>query len=119
MTNSRLTDPEVLEWRFPVVLESFAVRGGSGGAGRWRGGDGTVRRLRFGERMTAAILSNHRRVPPFGLNGGAPGAPGRNTVERADGRVETLAHAATTTVDDGDAIVIETPGGGGFGAPEG
>ena len=117
MTNSRLTDPEVLEWRFPVVLESFAVRAGSGGAGRWRGGDGTVRRLRFGERMTAAILSNHRRVPPFGLDGGAPGAPGRNAVERADGRVETLAHAATTTVEAGDAIVIETPGGGGFGAP--
>ena len=117
MTNSRLTDPEVLEWRFPVVLESFAVRRGSGGAGRFRGGDGTVRRLRFLEPMTAAILSNHRRVPPFGLAGGAPGAPGHNRVERADGTVDTLPHAATAMVAAGDAIVIETPGGGGYGAP--
>ena len=118
MTNSRLTDPEVLEWRFPVVLERFAIRRGSGGAGRWRGGDGVARRLRFREAMTVAVLSNHRRSPPFGLAGGAPGAAGRNRAVRADGRVETLAHAATTTVAPGDAIEIETPGGGGYGAPE-
>ena len=119
MTNSRLTDPEVLEWRFPVVLESFAVRAGSGGAGRWRGGDGAVRRLRFLEPMTAAILSNNRRAGPFGLAGGAPGAPGRNAVVRSGGRVETLAHADTTEVAAGDVLVVETPGGGGWGIPGG
>ena len=119
MTNSRLTDPEVLEWRFPVVLESFAVRAGSGGAGRWRGGDGAVRRLRFLEPMTAAILSNNRRAGPFGLAGGEPGAPGRNAVVRAGGRVETLAHADTTEVAAGDVLVVETPGGGGWGTPGG
>ena len=116
MTNSRLTDPEVLEARYPVVLESFAIRAGSGGGGRFRGGDGAVRRLRFLEPMTLAILSNHRRVAPFGLAGGAPGKPGRNTIERADGRVETLPHAATTSVASGDVVAVETPGGGGYGA---
>jgi 5-oxoprolinase (ATP-hydrolysing) len=90
MTNSRLTDPEVLEWRFPVLVESFAIRSGSGGAGRWRGGDGVVRRIRFLEPMTASILSNRRRVPPFGLEGGSPAATGRNYVERADGTIEQL-----------------------------
>ncbi|MEQ8667445.1 MAG: hydantoinase B/oxoprolinase family protein [Rhodospirillales bacterium] len=117
MTNSRLTDPEVLEWRFPVLLESFAIRRGSGGAGHHKGGDGAKRRLRFLERMTAAILSDHRRVPPFGSDGGAPGALGRNAVERADGRVEELAGTASTEMTPGDVFVVETPGGGGFGAP--
>ena len=117
MTNSRLTDPEVLEWRFPVLLESFAVRAGSGGAGTFRGGDGAVRRLRFLESMTVAILSSHRKAGPFGLAGGAPGEPGRNRVERGDGRVDRLAHADTTSVRAGDTVVIETPGGGGFGPP--
>ena len=115
MTNSRLTDPEVLEWRFPVLLESFAIRPDSGGAGRQRGGDGTVRRLRFLEPMNAAILSNRRRVAPYGLDGGAPGRTGRNHVERTDGRVEELASTDETAMAPGDVFVIETPGGGGFG----
>ncbi|MBL8473988.1 MAG: hydantoinase B/oxoprolinase family protein [Rhodocyclaceae bacterium] len=115
MTNSRLTDPEVLEWRFPVLLESFALRPGSGGAGRWRGGDGAVRRLRFRQAMSAAILSNRRRVPPFGLAGGAPGAPGRNYVERANGDILPLSACAEVDMAPGDLFVIETPGGGGFG----
>jgi 5-oxoprolinase (ATP-hydrolysing) len=115
MTNSRLTDPEVLEWRFPVRLESHTIRRGSGGAGRWRGGDGAVRRVRFLEPMTASILSNGRRVPAFGLDGGAPGAVGRNRVERADGRVEPLDHIGSAEMGPGDVFVIETPGGGGCG----
>ncbi|WP_238008523.1 hydantoinase B/oxoprolinase family protein [Dactylosporangium sp. AC04546] len=115
MTNSRLTDPEVLEWRFPVLLEEFAVRRGSGGAGRWRGGDGAVRRIRFREPMTVSTLSGHRRVPPYGLAGGAPGALGANRVERADGSVVRLAGCGSFDVQPGDALVIETPGGGGYG----
>jgi len=115
MTNARLTDPEVLEWRFPVRLEHFGVRRGSGGAGRHSGGDGAVRRLRFLEAMTASILSGHRRVPPYGLAGGAPGACGRNRVERSDGTVETLAGRDRTEMAAGDCFVIETPGGGGYG----
>ena len=117
MTNSRLTDPEVLEWRFPVLLERFAIRRGSGGAGRWRGGDGAVRRVRFLEPMTAAILSGHRRIAPYGMAGGEPGALGRNWVERADGSRTELGGADKTEVNPGDVFVIETPGGGGFGAP--
>jgi 5-oxoprolinase (ATP-hydrolysing) len=116
MTNSRLTDPEVLEARFPVILDEFRLRRGSGGEGRWRGGDGVVRRVRFREAMTAGILSNRRRVPPFGLAGGAPGAPGVNRVERADGRVEALGATAAVEMAPGDVFVIETPGGGGYGA---
>jgi 5-oxoprolinase (ATP-hydrolysing) len=116
MTNSRLTDPEVLEWRFPVLLEQFAIRTGSGGGGRHPGGNGVVRRLRFREAMTAAILSGHRVVPPFGLAGGEPGAIGRNCVERADGTIEHLSGRAEVQVHPGDLIVIETPGGGGFGS---
>jgi 5-oxoprolinase (ATP-hydrolysing) len=116
MTNSRLTDPEVLEWRFPVLLESFAIRRGSGGRGRHRGGDGTTRRIRFREAMTAAILAGHRRVRPYGLNGGEPGAVGRNWVERASGRRETFGGTHTMAMQPGDVFVIETPGGGGFGA---
>ena len=119
MTNSRLTDPEVLEWRFPVVLESFAIRTGSGGAGRHTGGDGTVRRIRFLEEMTVAMLSNRRDIPPFGLAGGAPSAPGRNWVERAGGRVDELAGTATSEVGPGDVLVVETPGGGGYGKAPG
>ncbi|MBR0550997.1 hydantoinase B/oxoprolinase family protein [Sphingomonadaceae bacterium LXI357] len=115
MTNSRLTDPEVLEARFPVLLEQFAIRAGSGGAGRWHGGDGTVRRMRFREAMRANILSNHRRVPPFGLDGGEDGAVGINRVERADGRNEALSGTASADMEPGDVFVIETPGGGGYG----
>ena len=117
MTNSRLTDPEVLEWRYPVLIERFAIRRGSGGAGHHRGGDGVVRRIRFREAMTAAILSNNRRVRPFGLAGGMPGLAGRNYVERADGRIEELAATGSVAMQSGDVFVIETPGGGGFSEP--
>jgi 5-oxoprolinase (ATP-hydrolysing) len=117
MTNSRLTDPEVLEFRFPVRLDSYAIRAGSGGAGRWRGGDGAVRRVRFLEPMIASILSNGRTVPAFGGDGGAPGALGINRVERRDGRVEPLDHIGSAAMEPGDVFVIETPGGGGWGRP--
>ncbi|MDC0769753.1 hydantoinase B/oxoprolinase family protein [Streptomyces sp. HD] len=117
MTNSRLTDPEVLEWRLPVQLDEFAVRRGSGGAGQWRGGDGAVRRIRFHEPMTVSTLSQHRRVPPYGMAGGEPGALGANRVERADGTVTALAGSDSTDVAPGDVLVIETPGGGGYGPP--
>ena len=115
MTNSRLTDPEILETRFPVILEEFSVRVNSGGAGLHKGGDGAVRRLRFLEQMTAGILSNRRKVPPFGMAGGAPGMLGINRIERADGRVEILSATATVEMIAGDVFVIETPGGGGYG----
>ncbi|MEU6993557.1 hydantoinase B/oxoprolinase family protein [Streptomyces sp. NPDC046465] len=115
MTNSRLTDPEVLEWRLPVLLEEFAVREGSGGSGRQRGGDGAVRRIRFREPMTVSTLSQHRRVAPYGMAGGAPGALGANRVERADGTVEELAGSDCADLGPGDVLVIETPGGGGYG----
>ncbi len=118
MTNSRLTDPEVLETRFPVLLEEFSIRRGSGGAGRWTGGDGAVRRMRFLEPMTAAILSNRRRVPPFGADGGQPGATGVNRIERADGTIDPLGSTAEVAITPGDVFVIETPGGGGFGAKD-
>jgi 5-oxoprolinase (ATP-hydrolysing) len=117
MTNSRLTDPEVLEFRFPVRLDSYEIRTGSGGAGQWRGGDGGVRRVRFLERMTASILSNGRIVPAFGMAGGQPGALGVNRVERGDGRVETLGHIGSAAMEPGDVFVIDTPGGGGYGQP--
>jgi 5-oxoprolinase (ATP-hydrolysing) len=117
MTNSRLTDPEVLEWRFPVLLESFEIRKGSGGAGGHRGGDGARRRLRFLEPMTAAILSGHRKVAPFGVAGGGPGALGRNWVERAGGAREDLTGTDKAEMGGGDVFVVETPGGGGYGAP--
>ncbi|MGW1587216.1 hydantoinase B/oxoprolinase family protein [Streptomyces sp. NPDC002386] len=117
MTNSRLTDPEVLEWRLPVRLEEFTVRRGSGGAGRRRGGDGAVRRIRFLEPMTVSTLSQHRRVPPYGMAGGEPGALGANRVERADGTVTDLGGSGSTDVGPGDVLVIETPGGGGYGRP--
>ncbi|MEB3338079.1 MAG: hydantoinase B/oxoprolinase family protein, partial [Leptolyngbyaceae bacterium] len=115
MTNSRLTDPEVLEWRFPVLVENFAIRPHSGGAGQYQGGDGVIRRIQFREAMTAAILSNHRRVAPFGLQGGAPGAVGRNWVERGDRTIEPLDSTAVIEMQPGDIFVIETPGGGGYG----
>ena len=118
MTNSRLTDPEVLEFRFPVRLESYEIRKGSGGAGRFRGGDGGVRRVRFLEPMTASILSNGRIHPAFGLAGGMDGEPGRNSVRRADGTVETLGHIGLVEMQPGDAFIVETPGGGGYLASE-
>ncbi|MGW4225819.1 hydantoinase B/oxoprolinase family protein [Streptomyces bauhiniae] len=117
MTNSRLTDPEVLEWRLPVRLDEFAVRRGSGGAGRQRGGDGAVRRIRFLEPMTVSALSQHRRVPPYGMAGGAPGALGANRVEHADGTVTDLGASGSAEVGPGDVLVVETPGGGGYGTP--
>ncbi len=117
MTNSRLTDPEILELRFPVRLDSYEIRPGSGGAGRWRGGDGGTRRIRFLEPMTASILANGRVHPAFGAAGGAPGAPGADYVVRADGRVDRLRHADRAELEAGDVFVVETPGGGGFGAP--
>nr|VFK10820.1 MAG: N-methylhydantoinase B/oxoprolinase/acetone carboxylase, alpha subunit [Candidatus Kentron sp. LPFa] len=119
MTNSRLTDPEILEQRFPVLLEKFAIRKGSGGAGRFRGGDGVVRRIRFLEPLSAGILSNHRKVSPFGMAGGEPGQVGRNWVERADGRCEELASTEEVSMEAGDVLVIETPGGGGWGEGKG
>jgi 5-oxoprolinase (ATP-hydrolysing) len=117
MTNTRLTDPEILEWRFPVLLESFAIRRGSGGAGLHRGGDGVVRRVRFRERMTASILSGRRRTAPYGMAGGMPGAIGRNYVERTDGTVTPQGGTDSTELHPGDVYVIETPGGGGYGVP--
>ncbi|MCX5054787.1 MULTISPECIES: hydantoinase B/oxoprolinase family protein [unclassified Streptomyces] len=117
MTNSRLTDPEVLEWRLPVRVDEFAVRYGSGGAGRWHGGDGAVRRIRFHEPMTVSTLSQHRRVPPYGMAGGEPGALGANRVEHADGTVTALGGSDSAEVGPDDVLVIETPGGGGYGLP--
>jgi 5-oxoprolinase (ATP-hydrolysing) len=118
MTNSRLTDPEVLESRFPVVLEDFHIRRGSGGKGKWRAGDGTLRRIRFLRPMSAAILSGHRAVPNPGMMGGSPGELGRNSVRRSDGRVETLPGCAETHIEAGEAIEIVTPTGGGCGRAE-
>jgi 5-oxoprolinase (ATP-hydrolysing) len=115
MTNSRLTDPEVLEARFPIRVRRFEIRRGSGGAGRWRGGDGILRELEFLAPLHAAVLSNRRRVPPFGLAGGGDGLLGRNTVIRVSGAVETLGATAEVELSRGDRFVIETPGGGGYG----
>jgi 5-oxoprolinase (ATP-hydrolysing) len=115
MTNSRLTDPEVLEWRYPVLLEGFEIRPGSGGRGRHRGGHGAVRRVRFLEAMTAAILSGHRLVRPHGMAGGEPGQPGRNYVLRGDGRRVELGPFDQAEMAPGDVFVVETPGGGGYG----
>jgi 5-oxoprolinase (ATP-hydrolysing) len=119
MTNSRLTDPEILEFRFPVRLESYEIRAGSGGAGRRRGGDGGIRRIRFLESMTASILSNGRRHGAFGLMGGKAGAVGENWVERIDGRLERLEHIGQVEMQPGDVFVICSPGGGGFGCVTG
>lgn len=117
MTNSRLTDPEVLEFRFPVRLDSYAIRQDSAGAGRWQGGQGGERRIRFLTPMTASILSNGRGAGAFGMAGGSPGAVGENRVERADGRVEALGHIGQVEMAPGDVFVIRTPGGGGYGTP--
>ena len=117
MTNSRLTDPEVLEQTFPVVLESFSIRRNSGGPGEWHGGDGTVRKIRFLEPVEASILSNHRRIAPFGLEGGQPGKTGHNYVEYASRECEELGATVTVKLSEGSSLIIETPGGGGFGKP--
>jgi 5-oxoprolinase (ATP-hydrolysing) len=116
MTNTRMTDPEVLELRYPVRLERFAIRRGSGGDGKWRGGDGSIRRVHFLEPMTAVIVSSRRNVAPFGLEGGEDGAVGRQWVERADGTHEILTGTDSAELNPGDVFVIETPGGGGYGA---
>jgi 5-oxoprolinase (ATP-hydrolysing) len=117
LTNTRLTDPEILEFRYPVILESFSVRRGSGGRGRWKGGDGTVRIMRFNEAMDVSLLTGHRRIPPFGLEGGDVGECGENWLRHADGRMERLEGCDQTVVQPGDAIIIKTPSGGGYGAP--
>ena len=117
MTNTRLTDPEILEWRYPVVLESFGVNRGSGGAGRWRGGDGTLRRIRFLEAMELTVLSHHRIIAPYGLAGGEPGQCGRNWVERAGGEVHEMGGQDHCAVEPGDVFVLQTPSGGGYGSP--
>ena len=118
MTNSRLTDPEVLEWRFPVRLDSFRIRRGSGGKGRQRGGDGVERRVRFLKPMTAVLLANHRKVAPFGAAGGEPGATGKNWIERADGSREEFGATHEAALQPQDVFVIQTPGGGGFGSSD-
>jgi N-methylhydantoinase B/oxoprolinase/acetone carboxylase alpha subunit len=115
MTNSRMTDVEVFEQNFPVVVESFSIREGSGGSGKWCGGNGAIRQIRFTGPVEAAILSNHRRVAPFGLEGGDPGATGVNRILRADGSEEVLTGTATVQLRTNDVFVIETPGGGGYG----
>jgi 5-oxoprolinase (ATP-hydrolysing) len=115
MTNSRLTDPEVLEWRFPVLLTDFKVRKGSGGEGKFKGGDGTIRELKFLREMDVSIISSHRTLPPPGLNGGHAGKCGENSVKRASGTIEPLKGADQTKVFPGDSIIIKTPGGGGWG----
>jgi 5-oxoprolinase (ATP-hydrolysing) len=119
MTNSRLTDPEILETRYPVLLERFAIRRGSGGEGRHRGGDGVERHIRFRGRMRANILSNRREVAPRGIEGGGDAKPGVNQVVRKDGTLETLSATASTEMREGDLFIIETPGGGGYGVPPG
>jgi 5-oxoprolinase (ATP-hydrolysing) len=116
MTNTRLTDPEILESRYPVQLEAFGIRRGSGGAGCWPGGEGVIRQIRFREPMSVAILANSRLVPPFGLEGGGSGQIGKTYIRRSDGRVEVLRSCARAEVKAGDVIVVETPGGGAFGA---
>jgi len=118
MTNSRMTDPEVIELRFPVRIEEHSIRHGSGGAGRYRGGDGALRRLRFLQPMTAAILADHRVVAPYGMAGGADGELGATWVERADGTRQDLVSCEQTQLQAGDVFAIATPSGGGYGAPE-
>jgi 5-oxoprolinase (ATP-hydrolysing) len=118
MTNTRMTDPEVLEVRFPVRVEEFSIRRGAGGAGQFEGGDGVTRRLRFLEPMTATVLSSHRNTQPFGVNGGLPGEAGQNFVERADGAIVPLQGNDEAHMNPGDVFVMLTPGGGGFGSPK-
>jgi 5-oxoprolinase (ATP-hydrolysing) len=118
MTNTRLTDPEILELRYPVRIERFAVRWGSGGRGRFKGGAGVVRELRFLRALDVSVLAQHRVERPFGMAGGEPGAAGRQFLIRCDGRREELPGSAACRVEPGDRLVIETPGGGGFGPAE-
>jgi len=118
MTNTRLTDPEIFEWRYPVILERFERRRGSGGRGQYNGGDGSLRRVRFLEPMTAAIVSGHRKVPPYGMAGGAPGECGRTWAERVDGTTVDLDSCDEIEMKPGDVFVIQTPSGGGYGDPE-
>jgi 5-oxoprolinase (ATP-hydrolysing) len=118
MTNTRLTDPEILEFRYPVVLEDFHIRKGSGGKGKWHAGDGIRRTIRFLEQMDCTLLTGHRIVPPFGLAGGSPGQPGENSVRRKDGSIEKLKGCDATVIDEGEAIIIQTPTAGGYGVPE-
>jgi 5-oxoprolinase (ATP-hydrolysing) len=115
MTNTRITDPEIVEQRYPVRIERFAIRRGSGGEGCFRGGDGVVREICFLEAMSLSILSQHRREGPYGLEGGGAGLPGRQRLVRADGRTETLDAIDGREVGPGDRLVLETPGGGGYG----
>jgi 5-oxoprolinase (ATP-hydrolysing) len=117
MTNTRMTDPEVLELRYPVRLEEFSIRRGSGGAGRWPGGNGSRRRIRFLRPMEAVIVASRRTVAPHGMAGGAPGAPGRQWVERVDGSVHPLKGQDRAALQAGDVLALETPGGGGWGTP--
>jgi len=117
MTNSRLTDPEILEAKFPVLVREFSIRRGSGGRGRYRGGDGTVRKLEFRAPMSGALLANHRRIAPFGVKGGAAATPGAASIQRATGAVEHLGATARFDVEPGDQLTIESPGGGGYGQP--
>jgi 5-oxoprolinase (ATP-hydrolysing) len=117
MTNTRMTDPEVLELRYPVRLEEFGIRRGSGGAGRFPGGDGARRRIRFLRPMEAVIVASRRTVPPHGLEGGSPGAPGRQWVERLDGTIHVMKGQDRAVLAAGEVLGLETPGGGGWGAP--
>jgi 5-oxoprolinase (ATP-hydrolysing) len=116
MTNSRLTDPEVLEWRFPVLLERFSIRHGSGGIASHHGGNGVIREIRFRKPMTAAILSGRRISAPSGIAGGGDAVAGSNRVRRRDGSIEAVASTQVVQMNEGDSFIIETPGGGGFGA---
>ena len=118
MTNSRLTDPEVIETRYPVLIRRFGLRHGSGGHGRHAGGDGVIRHIEFRAPMTAAILSNNRRAGPFGLDGGEAGQPGRNASLRRDGRLQAVDSVEELQLENGDTLIIETPGGGGYGSAQ-
>ena len=114
MTNSRLTDPEILEFRFPVILEEFSIRKNSGGKGKYKGGNGTVRRFKFLDKMTVSLLANHYKIPPFGLNGGGNGKCGKFTVKYKNGDTKKLSSKTQINVNAGDIVEIKTPGGGGF-----
>jgi 5-oxoprolinase (ATP-hydrolysing) len=118
MTNTRLTDPEILEFRYPVLLEDFHIRKGSGGRGKWSAGDGVRRTIRFLEKMDCTILSGHRRVRPFGLAGGEPGQIGENWARRNDGSLERLQGCDETVIDAGEAVIIQPPTAGGYGRRE-
>jgi 5-oxoprolinase (ATP-hydrolysing) len=115
MTNTAITDPEIVEQRYPVRLRQFAIRRGSGGAGRWHGGDGVVREFEFLEPLTVSLLTQHRASGAYGMDGGGDGLPGKQTLHRADGSSEVLASSASLRVNAGDRLVMETPGGGGYG----